>query len=56
MGYPCRFIYQVPSASMSTFIVDDTDDVVDGIEEDESEEEDYDTVCAFCDNGGDLLW
>uniref|UniRef100_A0A7N0U252 Zinc finger PHD-type domain-containing protein n=1 Tax=Kalanchoe fedtschenkoi TaxID=63787 RepID=A0A7N0U252_KALFE len=45
----------VPTASMSAFIVDNIDDVVDGAEEDESEEEDYDSVCSFCDNGGELL-
>ncbi|CAM8986919.1 unnamed protein product [Rhodiola kirilowii] len=45
----------VPNASMSAFIVDDIDVVVDGDEEDESEEEDYDSVCSFCDNGGELL-
>ncbi|KAK0601886.1 hypothetical protein LWI29_028434 [Acer saccharum] len=44
--------------TMSGFIVGDTDDVMhDVANEDESEEENdlFDSVCAFCDNGGDLL-
>ncbi|GAV87260.1 DNMT1-RFD domain-containing protein [Cephalotus follicularis] len=36
------------------FIVDD--DMIDDAEEDDSNEDElFDTVCAFCDNGGDLL-
>lgn len=44
---------------MSGFIVDDTEDYMfhDAVE-DESKEEDelFDSVCSFCDNGGELLW
>lgn len=41
------------------FIIDDMDE--DGINETEEvgsdeEEELFDSVCAICDNGGDLLW
>lgn len=39
------------------FIVDDVEDyVID--DDDESNEDDnlFDSVCAFCDNGGQLLW
>ncbi|PON94145.1 DNA (cytosine-5)-methyltransferase [Trema orientale] len=46
------------ATAISRFIVDDTDaDTVDYAEEDESNEDDelFDTVCTFCDNGGDLL-
>lgn len=45
--------------AISKFIVDDADDdIVDYAGEDESKEDDelFDTVCTFCDNGGDLLW
>lgn len=44
---------------MSAFIVDDVeDDNFEDLEEDESNDEDelFDSVCAFCDNGGNLLW
>lgn len=45
----------VQTTDMSGFIVDDVDD--DTLDEEEDEEEDvFDSVCAFCDNGGDLLW
>lgn len=42
----------------SRFVVDIEDDIVDVAEEDESGESHdvYDDVCAFCDEGGDLLW
>lgn len=41
----------------TNFIVDD--DMIDEFEEsDGSDEEDdlFDSVCAICDNGGDILW
>ncbi|KAG6793586.1 hypothetical protein POTOM_002801 [Populus tomentosa] len=47
------------AATMSAFIVDDVeDDNFEDLEEDESNDEDelFDSVCAFCDNGGNLLW
>ena len=45
----------VQTTDMSGFIVDDVDDDI--LDEEEDEEEDvFDSVCAFCDNGGDLLW
>ncbi|XP_075669468.1 protein ENHANCED DOWNY MILDEW 2 [Castanea sativa] len=44
----------VQTTDMSGFIVDDVDDDI--LDEEEDEEEDvFDSVCAFCDNGGDLL-
>lgn len=49
----------VQTKAMYGFIVDDMEeDMVDDIEEDESNEDDelFDSVCSFCDNGGDLLW
>lgn len=49
----------VQTKAMSGFIVDDMEeDMVHDTEEDESNEEDelFDSVCSFCDNGGDLLW
>lgn len=49
----------VQATTMSAFIVDDVDDDnFEDAEEDESNEEDdlFDSVCAICDNGGDLLW
>ncbi|KAL9441710.1 hypothetical protein AB3S75_020248 [Citrus x aurantiifolia] len=48
----------VQTKAMSGFIVDDMEeDMVHDTEEDESNEEDelFDSVCSFCDNGGDLL-
>lgn len=48
----------VQTKAMYGFIVDDMEeDMVDDREEDESNEEDelFDSVCSFCDNGGDLL-
>ncbi|KAJ4725194.1 protein ENHANCED DOWNY MILDEW 2-like [Melia azedarach] len=48
----------VQLTAMSGFIVDDTEDYMfhDAVE-DESKEEDelFDSVCSFCDNGGELL-
>lgn len=43
---------------MSSFIVDDSDDedMVDDAVEEESDDDVFDSVCAFCDNGGNLLW
>ncbi|XP_022716813.1 protein ENHANCED DOWNY MILDEW 2 [Durio zibethinus] len=50
----------VRATSISGFIVDDVDDAVDCPELDDSADDDdedelFDSVCAFCDNGGDLL-
>jgi hypothetical protein len=45
----------VPTTSMSGFIVDEMDDDILDEEEDESNENE-DSVCAFCDNGGDSVW
>lgn len=46
------------ATTISRFIVDDIDDTLDYAEEDGSNEDDelFDTVCSFCDNGGELLW
>ncbi|KAJ6754103.1 PHD FINGER-CONTAINING PROTEIN [Salix purpurea] len=46
------------ATAMSAFIVDDVeDDNFEDLEEDESNDEDelFDSVCAFCDNGGNIL-
>ncbi|KAJ6423765.1 hypothetical protein OIU84_024691 [Salix udensis] len=46
------------ATTMSAFIVDDVeDDNFEDLEEDESNDEDelFDSVCAFCDNGGNIL-
>lgn len=41
----------------SGFIVDDAEDVMTDPKEESDEDEDlFDSVCAFCDNGGELLW
>ncbi|XP_030520622.2 protein ENHANCED DOWNY MILDEW 2-like isoform X2 [Rhodamnia argentea] len=40
------------NVAMPSFIVDDTEDVEDGTAE---EDDCFDSVCALCDNGGDLL-
>ncbi|XVE50756.1 hypothetical protein DITRI_Ditri01bG0188800 [Diplodiscus trichospermus] len=50
----------VRATSISGFIVDDVDDAVDGPNQDYSSDDDeddelFDSVCAFCDNGGELL-
>lgn len=45
------------SKAASGFVVDMVDDIVDVAEDKSSESHDiYDDVCAFCDEGGDLLW
>ncbi|XP_062077582.1 protein ENHANCED DOWNY MILDEW 2 isoform X2 [Humulus lupulus] len=46
------------ATTISSFIVDETDEnIVDYAEEDDSKEDDelFDSVCTFCDNGGDIL-
>lgn len=45
-------------SAMSGFIVDDVDDeLLDEEDDDSNEAEDlFDSVCAFCDNGGNILW
>lgn len=52
------FLFQtVQMKAMSQFIVDDIDDDILDEEDDSNEDEEvYDAVCAFCDNGGDILW
>ncbi|KAL5548514.1 hypothetical protein UlMin_003745 [Ulmus minor] len=52
----------IQAKAMSRFIVDDTDDMIDDEDEDEDEFDDdddddelFDSVCAFCDNGGELV-
>lgn len=55
----CLFSFQEANTlARPAFIVDNIDD--DTIEEaaEESDEDDvlFDSVCAFCDNGGKLLW
>ncbi|KAL6999191.1 hypothetical protein U1Q18_000351 [Sarracenia purpurea var. burkii] len=44
------------TTTQNGFVVDD--DMIDAIEEDDVSDEDdlFDSVCAICDNGGDLLW
>lgn len=41
-----------------SFIVDDSDDedMVDHAVEEESDDDVFDSVCAFCDNGGNIIW
>ncbi|EXB81085.1 PHD finger-containing protein [Morus notabilis] len=49
---------ETQATTMSRFIVDDSeDDIMDDAEEDDSNEDSelFDSVCAICDNGGDLL-
>ncbi|XP_057971609.1 protein ENHANCED DOWNY MILDEW 2 [Malania oleifera] len=52
-----EFDEAVQSAAKPGFIVDDADDMINDSVEDESDEEGdgFDSVCAICDNGGDLL-
>jgi hypothetical protein len=45
----------VQTTSMSAFIVDEMDDDILDEEEDDSNGNE-DCVCAFCDNGGDIVW
>ncbi|KAJ4842141.1 hypothetical protein Tsubulata_024258, partial [Turnera subulata] len=44
-------------APISGFIVDDVDDFSEDVDEESNEDDDdlFDSVCAFCDNGGDIL-
>lgn len=42
-----------------SFIVDDSDDedmVDDAVEEESDDDDVFDSVCAFCDNGGNIIW
>lgn len=62
-GLSCFLIFplyfqDVQCTARSSFIVDNSDDedMVDDAVEDESDDDVFDSVCAFCDNGGDLLW
>lgn len=49
------FLWQV--GSISEFIVDDIiDDDEEEEEEDESEYNHFESLCAICDDGGELLW
>ncbi|XP_021906184.1 LOW QUALITY PROTEIN: protein ENHANCED DOWNY MILDEW 2-like [Carica papaya] len=52
-----KLLDQVPSRDTSEFIVDDIDEgQTEDVEDDGSDDEDYfDTVCAICDNGGNIL-
>ena len=53
----CLYFQDVQCTARPSFIVDDLDDedmVDDAIEE--SDDDVFDSVCAFCDNGGNLLW
>lgn len=65
--FPLRLLYliqcslyyfkDVQSAPKPRFIVED--DVMEVVEDDPDAEEDddvFDSVCAICDNGGELLW
>ena len=48
-------VWQDIGTTKPGFIVED--DVIDEIEDDDDEEDDlFDSVCAICDNGGDILW
>lgn len=41
------------------FIVDDAEDYMIDVEDESNDDDDdnlFDSVCAFCDNGGQLLW
>lgn len=51
-------IQNVQATSISGFIVDDAVDVPELDDSDDNDDDDdelFDSVCAFCDNGGDLL-
>ena len=43
---------------MSGFLVDDIDEgIFEAAEEEDDPNDDlFDSVCAFCDNGGEILW
>lgn len=41
---------------MDPFIVDDAEDILDDVGNEDEEDELFDTACAICDNGGELLW
>lgn len=46
---------------MSGFIVDDADESISNEEDDTNVDDDddadlFDSVCAICDNGGDIMW
>ena len=48
-------VWQDIGTTKPGFIVED--DVIDEIEDDDDEQDDlFDSVCAICDNGGDILW
>jgi hypothetical protein len=55
-----HWFQEVKELARPGFIVDDIDDyaIDETVAEEESDEEDelFDSVCSFCDNGGELLW
>ena len=54
-----RFFYIYQKSQKIDFIADDNyDDDYDEVEDDEDGDEDdcFDTVCAICDDGGEVLW
>ena len=50
----------IPKAKRAKFLVTEESDEdlgEDGLDDSEEEEDDlFDSVCAICDNGGELLW
>ena len=55
-----RDVEIIPKAKRSKFLVTEESDEdlgEDGLDDSEEEEDDlFDSVCAICDNGGELLW
>lgn len=50
------FLQEPATKTMSSFIVDDVADEKGEDGSDDEEDEFFESVCAICDNGGDLLW
>lgn len=48
----------IQATSKPGFIVDDSEDYMIDVEDDSNDDDEnlFDSVCAFCDNGGALLW
>lgn len=53
-----HWFQEIKDLARPGFITDDTDnDLIDEIDEDSDGEDGlFDSVCAICDNGGELLW
>lgn len=48
----------IQATTKPRFIVDDSEDYMIDVEDDSNDDDEnlFDSVCAFCDNGGELLW